>query len=665
MSQTAATARLKPRNSVGRILLSFLGSMSLAVTLLIGFSVAAFIGVILQQNQPYTDYVFQLGPFWFQVFQDLGLYNIFSAPWLVAIFAFLVLSTSVCIVRTSPRLLREMWNFRLNIQAHSMRSMRLHTEQSVAFTQEDMRARVIRLLRNHGYRVREAHKGDHVLVAGMKGAINRSGYLFMHVGLVVVLLTGVIDGNLPIDLAVWQHGLKPMTQAVPISEVPKNSRLPLGTLAFRGDVTLPEGDSTNGVFFRWGKGYLEQQLPFTITLKKFAIERYPGGRPKDFVSSVIVTNPRTHQVIKGTVSDNHPMFYHGIGIYQSSFGDGGSHLKFRLWSMNTGQARVLRGQVFDSYVVQTADGPMRVKFERFKAMNIGRGFSFAGKGQSPMINLGPSVGFKVVRPDGQATEYINYMHPQLVHGRLFYLSGVRTSPAKPYSFLTIPADSHGGMQLFMRMVNALHNPKLLRQAAQETAQEVTTVASAGKNPVLQTRLAASVENMLMLFGKGGYTLVQQGVASQLSAAKRQVVDPAIIRVLNIGLENLYMLVLERDGTRQVTRQDTDWLAAALPELSVLNKYGAPFYLQLTGYRQILASGLQVTYYPLTLGAFIGAFMLVIGSILMFFVPYRRVWIRIDPNTEKGSRILFAGTSNRHQREFEREFASLGEKLVPT
>ena len=79
------------------LLLKFLGSMNLAITLLVGLSIAAIIGTVLQQNQPYTDYVIKFGPFWFEVFQKLALYDVYSSAWFLLILFFLVLSTSTCV----------------------------------------------------------------------------------------------------------------------------------------------------------------------------------------------------------------------------------------------------------------------------------------------------------------------------------------------------------------------------------------------------------------------------------------------------------------------------------------------------------------------------------------------------------------------------------------
>ena len=86
--------------------------MNLAITLLVVVAVASAIGTVLQQNQAYPDYVLKFGPFWFEAFRRLGLYDIYGAGWFVGILAFLILSTSVCLYRQVPGMLREMLRFR-------------------------------------------------------------------------------------------------------------------------------------------------------------------------------------------------------------------------------------------------------------------------------------------------------------------------------------------------------------------------------------------------------------------------------------------------------------------------------------------------------------------------------------------------------------------------
>ena len=92
-------------HSTARILIGFLGSMNLVVTLLVAVAIAAIIDTVLQQNLPYPDYVLKFGPFWFEVFKMLDLFDVYSSSWFLAILTFLVLSTAVCVYRNTPRML--------------------------------------------------------------------------------------------------------------------------------------------------------------------------------------------------------------------------------------------------------------------------------------------------------------------------------------------------------------------------------------------------------------------------------------------------------------------------------------------------------------------------------------------------------------------------------
>ena len=104
---TANAVKKTFRHSTGTLLLEFLGSMNLAITLLVTVGIASVIGTVLKQNEPYQNYVFKFGPFWFEIFNSLGLYDVYSAAWFLLIMTFLVLSTSTCIYRNAPLMLHD------------------------------------------------------------------------------------------------------------------------------------------------------------------------------------------------------------------------------------------------------------------------------------------------------------------------------------------------------------------------------------------------------------------------------------------------------------------------------------------------------------------------------------------------------------------------------
>ena len=90
--------------------------MNLAITLLVAIAIAAVIGTVLQQNEPYNNYIMKFGPYWFEVFKALGLFDIYASPWFLALLGFLLVSTSVCVYRNTPTIIKDMRHFRLGVK---------------------------------------------------------------------------------------------------------------------------------------------------------------------------------------------------------------------------------------------------------------------------------------------------------------------------------------------------------------------------------------------------------------------------------------------------------------------------------------------------------------------------------------------------------------------
>ncbi|MCC9000917.1 MAG: cytochrome c biogenesis protein ResB, partial [Candidatus Contendobacter sp.] len=349
MSETI-TPMGKPahRRTLGWVLLEFLGSMNLAITLLVVVAIASIIGTVLQQNQPYPNYVIKFGPFWFEAFNRLGLYDVYGAGWFIAILAFLILSTSVCLYRQAPGKLREMLRFRTRIRADSLRGF--HQSAEWRLPERDLKAvlaEVTGAFHRFGYRWRIQDQGDHQVAAAMKGCYNRLGYLFTHAAVVIIGIGGLLDGNLWLKLKEWRGEITLETRDLAARDIPPASRLaPGAALAFRGNVMLPEGSAANFVFLRLRDGFLLQELPFAIELRDFQVEYHATGQPKSFTSRVRI-HDQDHlgdTPLEAVIRVNHPLVYRGYAIYQSDFGDGGSKLELRAWPLTTAQAEPVAAQ---------------------------------------------------------------------------------------------------------------------------------------------------------------------------------------------------------------------------------------------------------------------------------------------------------------------------------
>jgi cytochrome c biogenesis protein len=653
MSSVVKEAR-RSRRSTSAILLEFLGSMSLAITLLVALAIASVIGTVLQQNQPYQDYLLKFGPFWHEIFRGMALYDVYSAAWFLVILTFLVISTSVCIYRNAPGMVKDMRQFRVSVKEKSLRSFQHHVDTELDVSPEGALDRGRRALSSRGYRVRVKDHGDHQVMSAMKGASNRLGYLLTHVGIVVICVGAVIDGRLPIKLAELTGRLVVETRDVPASQVNPSSRVGASNPSFRGSVELAEGRSANIVFINIRDGFVVQELPFRVELKEFRVEHHSTGAPRSFESDLIIHDQDLAEPLEHTIAVNHPLIYKGHAIYQASFGDGGSLLNINVWPLNERGLEPVpfEGKVFESYPMELAGGEQwTLELENFAVHNINPFLDEEGKQLNR--NFGPSFTFRMRDRAGIARQYENYMAPVEQEGRLFYLSGVRESVAEEFQYLHIPADPSGSIQRFMTFHAMLKNPDVLAGVVRATTGGAATLGQ----PEMEDQVQRTMLRLLELFAEGGYDAIAQEVESRTPPEQVQQATEVFVRVLHAGLQALYLEVLADEGVEEITQADQVFLEDAVVAMNAIHFYGSPVFLHMTGFEQIEASGLMITKSPGQNVVYFGSLMLTLGIFLMFYVAHRRCWLRVSPG-EKGTRVLFAGTSNRNMVEFDKEFAVL-------
>lgn len=660
MNETVTSGR--PRRDRRAIIGDFLGSMPLAISLLVVVAIASIIGTVLQQNQPYNDYLIKFGPFWFEVFKSLGLFHIYGSPWFLVLLGFLLTSTSVCIYRHFPQMVREMTQFRLNAADASLRAFHLKAEWASAQSAEQVANALVAPLTRSGFRVRRKGEGDRWTIAGLKGASNRLGYLFSHIGIVVICVGGLIDGNLGLRWAELTGAVQVEKRDLPVSEIPEKSFLAADNSSFRGSVSIPEGQRADFVFLPVRDGYLVQRLPFGVALDDFRIEYYNTGMPKSFESDLVIFDDDLKEPLRKTIAVNHPLVYKGYAIYQSNFADGGSRLDLKAWSLDDPRQDplTLSGRVNQSIDLETSRGTRTVELNDFKLYNIFPNENADQDGHK-FRNFGPSFIFRLRAPTGEALEYLNYLAPVEVNGRLFYLSGMRSSPAEDYRYLHIPVDSNGGIDQFFAFLTAARDPKVLQR---ESASQVSAM---GIDPASeQGRIAiSSMVSLVNLFIEQGIEAVVEHTNEKIAEAERAKAMESYVRVIQGVLGSVYLDLLQRQGMdldkAMADDSQAQFFDDAVTAFSLLGTYGSPVYLQLTGFDQVEASGLQITRAPGQDIVYLGCVMLMAGVFLLFYVHHRRIWVRIEGG-ETGSRLLVAGTAQRERGDFTPEFNRIVEQL---
>lgn len=663
-------------------LFDLLSSMRLAISLLTVLAIASIIGTVLKQSEPYPNYVIQFGQFWFQAFEALGLYDVYHSGWFLAILAFLILSTSMCIFRNTPLMLREMRSFREHATEISLRAFSHQAEFHSSLPVETLKQRLATYLQGQGFRARvgaTAESGD-ALVAAKAGSYHRLGYMLTHVAIVVICLGGLIDGNIPLKAQQLLGWKKLETRDIPQSEVPAASRLTPANLSFRGGVTIPEGAGADVIFLNIADGYLVQELPFDIMLKKFRVEHYPTGQPKSFESDITLIDKATNETVTKTISVNHPLIYKGVAIYQASFGDGGSRLRMKGWNLFSpvNESFAMQGIVKQATQLSNGDATYTIEFTEFRKFNIENFANESGNapgGWENMLkfmqtgsnktthkdlrNVGPSFQYKIRDAQGQAHEYFNYMLPIQLEERPYLLSGMRGSPNEPFRYIRIPLDDKNSIDGFMRLRAVLMDKRSHPEIARRFA-EFAVQGEKISGPML-AKLVESTAKVLDVYGSGGYEAMAKFIEKTVPEAEREKAAQTYIKILESAAVSAYHLAQTRAGQPAVMDDNSlRFVRDSINTVSDLFVYGAPVYLQLSEFDEVMASGLQLTRSPGKNIVYGGSVLLVLGVFFMFYVRERRVWLLVKPQL---GTVLFAMSTNRKTLDFEKEFGRHKEQLA--
>lgn len=637
--------------------------MNLAITLLVAIAIASVIGTVLKQNEPYNNYIIKFGPYWFEVFKDIGLFDIYGAPWFLALLGFLLISTSVCVYRNTPSIIKDMRQFRLDVQAKSLRAFRHSAEWQSPEGAESLAATLGRRLQQHGYQVRHKQHDGYHMVAAMRGRMGRLGYILSHVSIVVICIGALLDGNLPLRLAELRGDLKIETRDLPVSQIPAESTLGTENGSFRGSVTIPEGSRADFVFLGVRDGYLLQKLPFSVALEDFRIEHYPSGMPKSFESDLLITDPELKEPLRKTIKVNHPLLYKGYAIYQASFSDGGSKVQLQAWSLDNPAAEplLIDGTVNASKRLATPRGDYTLEVTDFKAFNVFPAEEGSGK---EFQNYGPSVVFKLRAANGEAREFVNYQVPLMVEGRPFLLSGMRATPSEEYRFIHIPLDADGGMKRFFHLLALAKDEGRINEV---TRQQAATELGMKPEDSQYQEFVSSMTGLVRLFVDGGIDAVVAVAEKNVPEEKRNEAISSYIKVVQGVLGTLYVDLLAEEGVdvaAGIEEAQARYFDDAINAISLLGPYGSPMYLRLQQYEHVEATGLQITRAPGQNVVYLGCVMLMAGVFFMFYLHHRRLWLRIEERDGK-THILFAAAAHRERGEFDREFEQLSADLRHT
>ena len=269
-----------------------IGSMSLAIILLVVLAIASVIGTVLLQNQAQADYLQQFGPLWYWVFRSLGLFDMYHTWWFMGILGFLMVSLTSCLWRNVPKMLKDMRTRKVTVAEKSLKRFQyLHEWQFKNVHADRLQQAFRESLR--GWEFREAGQDGIQYIRADKGRWNKWGYILVHTAILVILVGGWIGS---------EYG-------------------------FRGNMAVVEGGSEHEISFLQGTETGHLSMPFDVRCNSFTIDFFPTGAPKEFRSNLTIID-HGKGVLTSDSSVKEPLNNKGVRIYKGSCGDGGSEITF-------------------------------------------------------------------------------------------------------------------------------------------------------------------------------------------------------------------------------------------------------------------------------------------------------------------------------------------------
>ena len=702
---TVSTQGVSLRSGSERLrdVVELLSSMRFAIALLTVICIASVIGTVVKQHEPANNYVNQFGPFWADVFERAQLGAVYSAWWFLLILAFLVISTSLCIARNTPKIFADFKAYKENIREQSLKAFPHKAQATLNEAPEAAAHRMGQALLARGWKVklqsRDTPQGQGWMLAAKAGAANKMGYLAAHSAIVLVCIGGLLDGDLMVRAQTWFNGKTPFVGGGMIADVPQQHRLSTANPTFRGNLMVTEGTMASTAILPQSSGVLLQELPFAVELQKFIVEYYDTGMPRLFASEIVIHDFETGEKKPARVEVNHPAVHRGIAIYQSSFDDGGSKVKLQAMPFNAAvKPFEVEGTIGGSVPLSNGDQKLDLEFTALRVINVE---NFANNTESPatdvravdlrhavesrlgagnktvtekhLRNVGPSITYKLRDPAGQAIEYHNYMLPVDMDGQRVHLLGMRETPQEPFRYLRIPVDDQDSMRGYLMVREALMDPAMRDVAVQRYAQGAV---EDGRSDLVEALRVSSARALGLFAGAekvdtpngaqplGGLPAVSAFLEINVPAAEREKASEVLVRILNGTLFELMQLSRERAGLPPLSRDESvqRYMSQVVLALSDGFFYPAPMVFQLTDFEHVQASVFQVARAPGQTIVYIGCALLIIGVFAMLYVRDRRIWVWIAPR-DGGADAMMALSSNRKTMDADKEFDGLKAHLL--
>jgi cytochrome c biogenesis protein len=268
--------------------LRFLSSVKLGIGLMIVVAVATILGtVIVQAPLAEPGQIDQLyAPQTRQIFEFLGLLDVFHAGWYVTLLALLCLNITFASIDRFPATWQYLRKPKTIVDESFIETLPFHSLYLSKKESVHVEGQVFRAFRCLGLKVTPVTKSGLSSIFGEKGKCSRLAVYVVHASLLLIFAGAIIDS----------------------------------LFGFHASLTLLEGETSDKVILQTGQATVS--LPFQIRCDGAGVEHYSDGTPRKWWSDLVILQ-QGREVSRKRILVNDPMDYGGIRIFQSSFGASG------------------------------------------------------------------------------------------------------------------------------------------------------------------------------------------------------------------------------------------------------------------------------------------------------------------------------------------------------
>jgi cytochrome c biogenesis protein len=380
------------------------------------------------------------------------------------------------------------------------------------------------------------------------------GYFFTHIAICLIGVGAFFNSDL-------------MPHLTMMLENNKNNDNHLHTLSpsFQGSLLISQKKNASHVQISERHGhFLEQPLPFTVSLKNFEKEYYPDGRVRQYSCQVALINTINGAVIKEhDIKINWPLSWQGIRFYLANVADAGSTLIIHLSpfqkislpdmiQLQSGQMiqknswRIYANSItLEDEIPEQKSEKNTYKDSWFSSL-WHRMTQPAATQQSSYFS--PSIQLEFDFNNEPTIAYKIYLRqPSTSIETVFE---VRNNPNESWKIIRIPTEPDGSIKYFSTFMLALKKSSLREQAAEQYAKTQMPMASRHD----RNQLTASAYRLLTQFstrsatGDIGLVAVSQQLNLHVEPSERtqaqeifaQVLSGTVLELMKITQANVLL-----------------------------------------------------------------------------------------------------------------------------